>query len=54
MSRQIKIKESGRIRYKFGRNAGIKKRMKNYRLLVCIFECYSFNSILDYKKMSKF
>ena len=28
-------------------------RMKNYRRFIRVFECYSFNSILDYRKIIK-
>ena len=28
-----------------------KKRLKHYRRVVCVFECFSFNSILEYMKI---
>ena len=31
----------------------IKKRLKNYRRFIRVFECYSFNSILEYRKIGK-
>ena len=46
-------KESGRIRRRFGRNVVILKRLKNYRRLKRIFDCYSFNSSLEYRKIGK-
>ena len=46
-------KESGRVRRRLGRNVGPQKRLKKYRWFEPIFECYSFNSILDYWKMGK-
>ena len=46
-------KESWRIRRRFGRNVGILKRLKNYRRFKRIFECYSFNNILEYSKIGK-
>ena len=47
------LEESGRIRRRFGRNVGILKRLKNYRRFKRIFDCYSFNSILEYRKIGK-
>ena len=41
------------IRRIFGRNVGILKRLKIFRRFKRIFECYSFNSILEYGKIGK-
>ena len=32
----------------------VTKAEKNYRRFIRVFECYSFNSILDYRKIGKF
>ena len=53
MNQWMMWKESGRIRRRFSRNIGIYQRMKNYSRFMRVFDCYSFNSILDYKKIVK-
>ena len=56
-SKEVKFKsykESGRIRRRFGRNVGIQQRLKNYRRFIRVFRMlYSFNSILNYRKIGK-
>ena len=52
-TKYILLKESGRIRRRFGRNVGILKRLKIFRRFKRIFDCYSFSSILEYGKIGK-
>ena len=48
------MKESGRIKRRFGKNVVIKQSLKNYRRFIRVFECYSFNGILEYRKIDQF
>ena len=51
--KELSIKESGCIRWSFGRNVGIKQRLKNYRRFIRIFECFLFSSIMITGKLLK-
>ena len=50
---EYRSKESGRIRRRFGRNVRISQRLKNCRRFINVFECYSFNVILEYSIIDK-
>ena len=49
----IAFKESGHIRRRFGRNVGIWEDWKIVDDSYAFLECYSLNSILEYRKIGK-